>query len=535
MPEHPEDAASLDPAAVGSVDTGRSRWLLWGPALAVVAVVAVAAGTILLVRGGGGAGSGEPPVIRLADGAADGAAAATLPEAPALGNAGPVRIAGQLPTGPASAAARTLPAGPAPEATVTRLARVLGLNGTPAHTDQGWRVVDGARTLQVADTPGMPWGLLPAVGYEICVGRVDDPAAAPPCPVYRGPVVVAPPAEPGHKNPGGNAGGPVSGTGGGSSGSSGSAGTGVVTDPATPATPGGRVEPGGPQTVPPPGKPANDGATGGGSGPAATGSAGTGSGSASTPQGQDGSVTGVPAPPGKTIPAPPPPTLPTDPDALAAARSVLDVLGLTDARTRVDRTGPLVAVVADPVIDGLVTDGYATTLLLDAHGAVKGAGGWLAHPATGATYPLVTASDALKTVVVPAIARLCGTKACPQQPLEVTGAELALTLRYQANPSTPILLPAWRYTVRDRPTPLILVAVQPKYLGAPTGRPNVPGGAPPPNADPNGKANNGGPAPGAPANPNTGQGGAPANPGAGTGSQPANPAATEPASPPTHN
>lgn len=445
----------------------RARWRRYAPVLALFAVVAVALGTVAVVRPGShsAADPSEPPKLA-AGGPGIGTAEDSL-----LGASGPVKIEGTLPTSPTSAAARNLPRGPAAVEVVTALARALGLTGTPVRSGAGWQVPDGARTLQVSDAPGMPWSLLSANGVPGCA--VTPKGVVPDCPVGTvpgagdNPVIVAP----GPGTPGGR------------------------------KHPGGVVEPTGPQTVPAPGKPANDGTEPGGSGGGSSGSSGnTGVGGGPAHLPPDAPVHGQPVPvPGKTLPVP---TKPADDDALTAARPVLSAAGIPDARTRVQRLPGTVSVLADPVVDGLVTWGYGTSVTVAADGKITGASGWLGRPTGGATYPLVGAADLLKTLAFPAIARMCGQKVCPEQRLEVTGAELGLSLGFQAS-GVPVLLPAWRYTLRDRGTPLVLVAVQPKYLGDRSDRPNVPGGAVPPPADPSGAANNGAGGGAAPANPNS--------------------------------
>jgi hypothetical protein len=118
MSESPHSPAELVPDG-----TPPSRWRLLGPALATVAVVAVAAGAVLVVRErDGAAGDGaNPPTLALSNPASLGSGTAKSPS-------GPLRPTGPLPAGPASAAVRTLPAGAAPQPTVVALAGALGLS-----------------------------------------------------------------------------------------------------------------------------------------------------------------------------------------------------------------------------------------------------------------------------------------------------------------------------------------------------------------------------------------------------------------------
>jgi hypothetical protein len=420
---------------------------LIAPALAMLAVAAVTAGAVVFAQHrGSGPGSGEaPPPLRLLD-----AVAAAAPET-TVGYGRPT-VVGALPTGPARAAVRTLPAGAAPADAVAALATALGLSGTPARAGDGWRLTDGDRTLQVAGTAGMPWALGPQAGsggsVTCHVISTDRGRLCPP------PVVVPPQPAP----QGGSAGTP-------GSGGAGSSGSGAV-------------------GVPRPGAPPDD----------------------------PGNAAGVPLPPDQAIGSPPLPIpnkplplpkRPTDADALTAATPVLAALGLAGAPTRVQRIPGQVSVLAEPVVDGLATSGFGTALVVAPGGTIAAGAGWLARPVKGAEYPLVGAADAVKQIAVPGVAMLCGTTVCPPRPLEITGASLGLALRWDAT-GRALLVPAWRYDVRGQDRPLVVIAVQPAYLGERTDRPNVPGGVPMP-VDPSGAYQNGGGLPGgvAPAPPGT--------------------------------
>jgi hypothetical protein len=431
------------------------RWL--APGLAMVAVVAVAAGAVVLARHRDSGGpAAAPPQLKLAQAEAGSAAAA----ADSIGYAAPT-IVGPLPSGPARARVRTLPAGAAEQAAVTALARALGLSGTPTRDGQGWRLVAGADALEVDGTGGMPWAFGPASGGSVRC-HVISADKGPLCP----PAVGIPPQPAPRGN--GTKDDPVP-----------SPGAPANDAPDAPVPPDGSVgSGGGPVTGPVTGSGSGPGVGSGGS----TGSAGSGSDS------KPG--TGPAVDPGKPVPVEPLPlpARPTDAEALAAAQPVLAALGLSGAR--VQRVPGQVSVLVDPVVDGLPTTGFGTALTVAPGGDVTTGSGWLGHPAAGAEYPLVPAADALKDLPVRDIARLCGTKVCAPLPMEITGATLGLLLRWDTT-AAPLLVPAWRYTVRGGTEPLVVVAVQPAYLGGDReGRPNVPGGAPPVPADPSGAANN---------------------------------------------
>jgi hypothetical protein len=457
------------------VASRRARRRMVVPALAVLAVAGVVAGAVAFARHqgpAGGAPGANPPPLRLLDTGAEAAQAAAAP--PGYGRP---TVAGTLPTGPARAAVRTLPPGAAPAGTVAALATALGLPAAPARAAHGWRVSGAGRTLLVADTAGQPWTFgLPSgtAGPPAC--RVISSGRGRLCPPG---VVVPPQPAPGTGSSAGSdstgqgsagAGSGGAGSGGATGGGSGGSAPGGLPVPAAPAGDPGRSS--GAPAVPVPGLP----------------------------------VPGMPVPgmpvPGMPVPAVPVPVeplplprVPTDASALLAARPVLAALGLAGAPTQVVRMPGQVSVLADPVVDGLVTSGFGTTLVIAPGGAVTAGSGWLGRPARGVEYPLLPAPDALSQVPVLDIARMCGSTVCPTPLFQVTGATLGLVLRWEAA-GRPLLVPAWRYAVRDRVAPLVVVAVQPAYLGpAAGGGPGAPGGAVMP-ADP-GAGQPGGGAPGA--------------------------------------
>jgi hypothetical protein len=65
-------------------------------------------------------------------------------------------LIGPLPEGPSHATAWTLPAKPADSVSVARLARALGISGTPQPQGSGWEA-SGPGTLQVSGEPGLRW------------------------------------------------------------------------------------------------------------------------------------------------------------------------------------------------------------------------------------------------------------------------------------------------------------------------------------------------------------------------------------------
>ncbi|MEO6822131.1 MAG: hypothetical protein ABI468_06650 [Candidatus Nanopelagicales bacterium] len=193
-------------------------------------------------------------------------------------------------------------------------------------------------------------------------------------------------------------------------------------------------------------------------------------------------------------PVPPPGTLPGIPagpsasTALAVAAPVLSAVGLPPLRSQARAGSPLTMVWVDPVVGGLPTVGLTTTVMVDRDGVLS-ADGWLGTPVPGADYPLVTAAQALRSLtlmahpMMPVTARPAIAIACPAPagtvsgpvcggPIEITGAHLGLALRYEY--TAPILVPAWLFSTAAKylsgePTyPIVVIAVQPRYLPTPT-------------------------------------------------------------------
>src|SRR4051812_12592219 len=131
--------------------------------------------------------------------------------------------------------------------------------------------------------------------------------------------------------------------------------------------------------------------------------------------------------------------------ARGAAAPVLAAAGLAAAPTNLGGDGPMRSVSADPVVDGVSTDGFATVVQVRPRGVTM-AGGWLA-PATGAvtavgTYALRSAKDAfdgLLSLPVPEIACAPQPNSCPADaPVVITGATSGLTSAWEDG-SRPLL------------------------------------------------------------------------------------------------
>lgn len=176
----------------------------------------------------------------------------------------------------------------------------------------------------------------------------------------------------------------------------------------------------------------------------------------------------------------------TDDAALATAEPVLAAAGV-DATPRVlggaaGQSGTVASVVADPTISGLPTSGLSSVVDVDPQG-VRGATGWLGDLTADGDYPVVSAQKAFDRL--DSMPRALAAIACPDiapgpmesgapeampcaspEPMVVTGATFGLTLSWEG--LTPILVPAWLFTVTGWDNPLAQIAVADQYLAEPT-------------------------------------------------------------------
>ncbi|WP_069462122.1 hypothetical protein, partial [Actinacidiphila rubida] len=139
----------------------------------------------------------------------------------------------------------------------------------------------------------------------------------------------------------------------------------------------------------------------GSSGSSSSSSSSTGSGSSSAAN-SSGALTDAPGP--------------VSPQrAEQAAAPLLGGLGLSGARIQSAQTvGSLRLVDADPVVGGLPTHGWTTTVMVGADGRITSASGRLSPLAKGATYPVVSAATALKELNAKTFARpQGGTRSAP--------------------------------------------------------------------------------------------------------------------------
>ncbi|WP_433342763.1 hypothetical protein [Streptomyces sp. CA-253872] len=159
---------------------------------------------------------------------------------------------------------------------------------------------------------------------------------------------------------------------------------------------------------------------------------------------------------------------PTEAEAREGARPVFAALGLADAEVRAGEVqGTSRVVAADPVVDGLPTDGWSTRLRLAAGGEVAGGTGRLDVPRTAGRdrYPVRSAAEAL--------AALNEGAGDGSSVVRVTRARFGLAARTREG--RPVLVPAWLFSVPPPRTTLAQTAIEERYLAP--GGPRHPGGA----------------------------------------------------------
>jgi len=408
----------------------------WAPVVAVAAALAVLGVVAGVSQLSRDGRSAGPPVLRLAGAEGSFTAAAD-------GARGSYRLVGTLPNGPSEAHVRDLPATAAPVAPVRALAAALGQVAEPVRVNGVWKAGD----LRVTDEPGNPWTWGQTCGPDTPVssdGGVATDLAASIC-AY------------------GTATSGSTGSGGAVSGSTGS-GT---------ASPG----PASPGTVSP--RPP---------------SLGTVSACPTAPSGAEpvacDDVPGIPLP----VPLPPEKVLVTESQALGATAKIRNALGLGEAPTRVEG----LSVVVEPLAGGLPTSGMSTVLQLSSQAKLVGATGWLSTGREGNLYPLRTARKAFDDMPVFALGAPCDAAGCPEEPA-ITGARLGLS-RVALDEGAAALVPAWMFTVKGSPVPLVALAVADRFVGGPDPAKTIPGTEPgTPEPDPGGSVAPPPPATGKPA------------------------------------
>ena len=179
--------------------------------------------------------------------------------------------------------------------------------------------------------------------------------------------------------------------------------------------------------------------------------------------------------------------------ALRSAGPLLAGLGLSGARTDASQTvGALRTVQADPVLGGLPTHGWATTVQVGADGRITLANGRLAPLAKGADYPAVSAATALKELNARAVVHPDGPASCTApaptmtplapgtdesgtvrhtvpcvppgtpHPVQVRGASFGLSTQFVNG--TQILVPSWLFDTAQAGVKTTSVVAQPAVV-----------------------------------------------------------------------
>ena len=160
--------------------------------------------------------------------------------------------------------------------------------------------------------------------------------------------------------------------------------------------------------------------------------------------------------------------------ARAAARPLLEAVGINPDIAVVRAGQPEGFVDADPTVGDLPTHGL-TTMVRVLGTRVTSASGWLGGSRAGATYPVISARAAWQQLLRTPMIR--PMMACPEPmaggsdplicggPITVTGARFGLSLHEENG--RPLLVPSWLFDVRGSDSALSVVAVAPRYLAAP--------------------------------------------------------------------
>ncbi len=177
---------------------------------------------------------------------------------------------------------------------------------------------------------------------------------------------------------------------------------------------------------------------------------------------------------------------PSAEEARRSSRPVFVAAGLDPDEAVVTPAGSgFVAVVVQPTIDGMPAAGLETAVTVGADGVVS-AYGWLAETRSGASYPVISAKEALAqltTMPQPLADRACpepaddatADDACGRGDVAIVGARFGLSMQWGDN--RPLLVPSWLFEVDGSSHPIAQVAVAPAYLAGPPSSPPPGGGS----------------------------------------------------------
>lgn len=200
-----------------------------------------------------------------------------------------------------------------------------------------------------------------------------------------------------------------------------------------------------------------------------------------TPEDQPG-ATPVPVPLPEPV-APSPAPQPSDDVARAVATKVLAAAGVTEPDLTLQPGFAGKDVVARPVVGGLPTSGYETSLTVDVHGDVVYGNGYLGRATYNATYPLLdpqAAADRTATKYLGGPVPLPAVETTPVPAPDRVATKVRLGLQFQPSwqpDGTAYLVPAWLLTFAESTWEEPVLALPDEYLATP----------PPPAYDPAGK------------------------------------------------
>ncbi|MGW3242572.1 hypothetical protein [Streptomyces sp. NPDC001070] len=195
-------------------------------------------------------------------------------------------------------------------------------------------------------------------------------------------------------------------------------------------------------------------------------------------------------------------------EALRKAAPVFAALGLKGARTDASEvSGALRTVTADPRVAGLPTHGWRSAVRVGSDGLLVSGYGMMSPLSEGATYPVVSAKEALKQLERPGTGGDLGIGDCPtvvpkpsrspgddpalpqvmpcvpsaNRPMEVRKAEFGLSAQFVAGRQ--VLVPSWLFEVAQegvkRTSVLAQPAVDPAHISGGTASPLPSGTAAP--------------------------------------------------------
>lgn len=181
----------------------------------------------------------------------------------------------------------------------------------------------------------------------------------------------------------------------------------------------------------------------------------------------------------ETPTAAPPPPGPSDEETKTASAPVFSRLGLSDLPIAVSPAGS-----SNSNASVTPAASWSTTLTVSRERAVVGGSGWLSGSVEGDAYPLISAAAAFeelkkqpRMVMDLCMVRKDGQPGCEEPaPTVIDGARLGLMLDFlqalkDGEPGSPVLVPAWLFSVKGSSETIPMIAVDPAYLDDPSDEP----------------------------------------------------------------